>query len=452
MYNIILLAGFVLALWNILQALRRQGTRAFVLNPVVWFSIFFILIHIAVAALKNTTGGWRYSYDYSNQGLVNAALISVVGYQCAVTFLNMFSARLTARNLDVAGRQYYQFPREHVVWFIFAVGGMCLLIGSYTVFQNYGQLGDAFFADRISAGLGQGLQRSMPNFLISSSILFTYTFLSRVPELQRVRLVSGFLAVISIAIVIFYYNSINSRNSIFLLFILLGSLYLFMRPATDLFSGTFIGKVIFGAVVVVAAWSVFLNMTRTRYSRVESSYTLDRLDRLEYSMIDGAFGNDENIIWMANNNYKRHEGITYFAGFSNFVPRSMWPEKPLGAGPRMKNEIFPGSYIIGAKGNSSFTTGLLAEAWLNFGAMGIFMVLPIWALLLLFFISRVARNAYSIKVLPWMVTVVLWSTLLMYAEFAGFFVRYVFICAPLVVVGLFGSRLIQRQYRAPNKV
>jgi len=442
-YNFILLCGLLLALWNIAQGLRKGGTAAFILNPSIWFSVFFVLIHIAVASLKYSTVGWRYDYSYSEQFIINAALISLVGYQFAIILINIFSRRVIAHSLRMSEYQKHERPREHIVWFVYGVGTLTMLIGAYFFLRNYGQLEENYLSDRINAGLGQGLTRSMPNFLISSSLIFAYVYLSLAKELRRSRLLAGLLGVLSFVMVVFYYNSISSRNSIFLTLILLGSLYLFLRPAVNILSSQFIKKASVGVMLAVASWVIFTNMTRERYTFAESSYTLDRLDELETSMIYGAFGNDENIVWMANNDYKKHEGITYFAAFSNFVPRSMWADKPLGAGPRMKNEIFPGSYVVGASGNSSFTTGLFAEAWLNFGPWGLIFVLPVWVLIGLFFASGVARNTYTIKALPWMASSILWSTALMYSEFAGFFARYVFICAPLFAIGFFGTQRVR---------
>jgi len=439
-YSIILFCGLLLAVWNITQGVRRGGTAAFVLDPVVWFSIFFVIIHIAVAGLKFTLNDYNYGYNYDRQMIITAALISIVGYQFAVICSNIFARRLIAKNLRQAEYRRTHTPNEHVVWYIYAVATVTLFIGIFYFLRNYGQLDENFLADRISAGLGQGLARSMPNFLISSTLIFAYISLSLSPELVRSKMIAGALGLLSLTIVIYYYNSISSRNSIFLTLILLGSLYFFLRPSVNIFSAQFIRKGIFALLLAIAAWAVFTNMTRDRYTFVDSSYTLERLDELEMSMIDGAFGNDENIVWMANNSYTRHEGITYLAAFSNFVPRSVWPDKPLGAGPRMKNEIFPGSYVVGAAGNSSFTTGLFAEAWLNFGPWGLAFVLPVWALIGLFFASGIARNLYTIKALPWIASGVLWSTALMYSEFAGFVARYVFICTPLFAVAFFGTQ------------
>lgn len=439
-YNTILLCGFLLAVWNIGQCLRKGGTAAFVLNPVIWFSIFYVIIHVAVAGLKYNTSGWRYSYTYDEQLIINAGLITLLGYQFAVIVVNVFWRKIIPSNLSVAHYKRDYMPREHIVWYVYGVGVLTLAIGTFFFLRNYGQLDDNFLADRINAGLGEGLNKLMTNFLISSSLIFAYIYLSMSSELRRSRNVAAVLCLISFVMILYYYNSINSRNSIFLTLILLGSLYLFMRPALNVFSGKFIRKVFVAFMLAVGAWAVFTSMTRDRYTFTESSYTLDRLDELETSMIYGAFGNDENIVWMSNNNYTKHEGITYLAAFSNFVPRSVWPEKPLGAGPRMKNEIFPGSYVVGAAGNSSFTTGLFAESWLNFGAWGFVFVLPIWALIGLFFASGVARNLHSIRALPWIVSTILWSTALMYSEFTGFVARYVFICAPLFAIAFFGTQ------------
>jgi len=89
-YGIILFCGLLLAV-------------------VVWFSIFFVIIHIAVAGLKFTLDDYNYAYNYDQQIIISAALINVVGYQFAVICSNIFARRLIAKNLRQA-----EYQRTHI--------------------------------------------------------------------------------------------------------------------------------------------------------------------------------------------------------------------------------------------------------------------------------------------------------------------------------------------------
>lgn len=60
---------------------------------------------------------------------------------------------------------------------------------------------------------------------------------------------------------------------------------------------------------------------------------------------------------------EKHWGSTYVTIFTNFIPRSIWPEKPDPGGVIFTNEYAPGLYDE----YSHYTTGLYPEAIINFG-------------------------------------------------------------------------------------
>ncbi|MEZ8724702.1 O-antigen polysaccharide polymerase Wzy, partial [Vibrio pomeroyi] len=88
------------------------------------------------------------------------------------------------------------------------------------------------------------------------------------------------------------------------------------------------------------------------------------------------YGSSENLLYLYDNN-KPSEllyGQSYLAALVGFVPRAFWSEKPLGGGPFMKNQISENSYDLTSGQNiSSVTTGALAEAYINFGMLGVFL-------------------------------------------------------------------------------
>ena len=63
------------------------------------------------------------------------------------------------------------------------------------------------------------------------------------------------------------------------------------------------------------------------------------------------------------NHVEKHYGLTYLTVFTNFVPRSLWPEKPPPGGVVFTNEYASNMYDE----YSHFTTGLFPEAIINFG-------------------------------------------------------------------------------------
>jgi len=312
------------------------------------------------------------------------------------------------------------------------LGVIMLIIGAYAAYKNYGQLGEDYLTDRISAGVGRGLETLLPNLLLSAAAIFLYIVLKYPKLLQKQSLKALLLYIVSFAFAFTYYSSTSSRNSIFILIILSITLYGLMRPISLRFSASFLRRFLLAGVSVWIAFTGFTEITKERYSG-GGSYAAERQERLVLFMFDGAFGNDENILWLASNSFDYQFGISYIAAITNFIPRSIWSDKPLGAGPRLRNAIYPGSYVVGREGNSSITTGLFTEAYLNFGPFGLYLIPIIWALISIGFANKVARNLGSVMMLPWAVGFILWSTALMYSEFLGFFGRFVFITLPLFI-------------------
>jgi len=155
--------------------------------------------------------------------------------------------------------------------------------------------------------------------------------------------------------------------------------------------------------------------------------------------INEGFGSHENVLWLLDNRQKLELGATYFAAVANFVPRAIWPEKPLGGGPRLRNMIKPGSYVVGERGNTSYTTGVIAEAMMNFGWLGVIIIGIFHGIAISFsgkILSR-ARDAHAVLIGLFFVTA--FGISLVYSEFSGWLTRNT-----IVFVALLFSRYLSR--------
>ncbi|MFN3683607.1 MAG: hypothetical protein ACK41F_06685 [Fimbriimonadaceae bacterium] len=102
-------------------------------------------------------------------------------------------------------------------------------------------------------------------------------------------------------------------------------------------------------------------------------------------LVTEAFREYENLWYLLDHEarLKPLGGSTFLAGFVFWVPRSIWPDKPLGGGPEIVNFIWPWGYEPGRKDNrSSITPGLMAEGFMNFGAPGVLLAGGFYGLLL----------------------------------------------------------------------
>lgn len=85
-------------------------------------------------------------------------------------------------------------------------------------------------------------------------------------------------------------------------------------------------------------------------------------------------------------------GATYLTILTNFIPRSIWPDKPDTGGVVLTNRYMSGVW----NGASNFATGVAAEAMLNFGEMGLILV-PLQILLIFVIMIKVYSKIYKNK-------------------------------------------------------
>ena len=82
-------------------------------------------------------------------------------------------------------------------------------------------------------------------------------------------------------------------------------------------------------------------------------------------------------------------GTTYLSGLTFFIPRSLWPKKPdVALGPWVKEKVF--GYPV--PGNNGWPAGTIAEAYINFGALGIPLVMFLYGLFCRIFYNSFAKQ------------------------------------------------------------
>lgn len=441
LYTLTLFLFGVVLVHLLVRSLRKYGTYGVGGTPLVLFPFFVLVIHVVVPLVKFDSGVYRYASRYDSDISALLSFILLLSFCIAYVLIDkLLVAQFKKINFRKTERNRRQLIDRPV--YIFIIACLSFLIGAYGAYANYGSLDDDYLADRISAGVGRGFSTQLPNFLMSASVLLLYIRL-QLKAARWMRGLAGALFMLSMISAFIYYNSINSRNSIFIFIFLAFGVYSVLRPELIRLSTAWLRKI--GLVVVIGtAFTVLvISATQQRYSG-DNSYAEHRREHLVYYMLDGAFGNDENLIWMMSNPYDMNYGITYVAAFANLIPRAIWADKPLGAGPRLRNAIYPGSYVVGREGNTSYTTGLYTEAMLNFGVLGLVIIPALWALIATFFARKVMQNVGNVSQIMWAASLVLWSSSLMYAEFLGFFGRFVFTIIPILLAAKLGTKVSYR--------
>ena len=244
-----------------------------------------------------------------------------------------------------------------------------------------------------------------------------------------------------------YYSLISSRNS-FLLLILLGltcyaanQKQLHQKSKAKSKAKTFLMMGCIAAFILAVSYAI----TIQRYSNSDSAYAQERLRNVSLYMLDGAFGNDEALLWMQENDYSLLGGKTYLAGITNVIPRSWWADKPLGGGPELINMIYPGSYVIGAAANNSLTTGLLTEMMMNFGILGLPFAIIVWSILGNYFVYRALRSRTVVLRTFFVILIASLSSAFLYSEFLGFMVRIGAYLMPVLLISGIFPRLGQQR-------
>lgn len=430
-YLCLMLFGLGLCIFLIAKAVLAEGLRAFVSSPFCLFSVYFGLIHFLTPAVKHLSGFYRYQSSYSESTCVYIGMLTFGVYLVCWFLLRELQYRFPA-DIEVGPSYDRLFPVFAFALVLFTLGALASYQDYRTITQNVGM--DNFLSDRHEAASERGIARILSNLMVIGFTLFVSAVASDRFNLSRIIILAGMAA-----LSMYYYGLISSRNSILIL-ILFGTMSFILSSRSIRFATLQINKIGMLGIVLVSTMCVMYFITLERYSISDSSAAQERLSNASLYAMDGAFGNDEALLWLWENEFPLHMGETYLAAGTNIIPRSLWPEKPLGGGPVLINMIFPGAYEIGAKGNNSLTTGFLTEAVMNFGFPGALLVVVAWAAV----VHMVMRQLASSTSIYWRsIFLIIWVTLcsgFIHMEFLGYVVKLGMFILPLVVGALLMPR------------
>lgn len=412
--------------------LRRNGISFLFRNSIYLGSIFFIVIHLLLPILQIEVGFFRYPFDYTD---IDFLVTLFVSFAIFIAFFSIFNLTIpNINNINVKSDIFYKY-----LFFSFLI----FLIGLYfslTNLESILSMGlEAYLSDRISFGYGSAYKMLLSDWVYVAAILFFVGYY--ISESKYLAKISFFIFLISFIYTLFYYSITGNRNSIFVLLVILTSIYyLFKNKNSKMKTLT---KLVTSALVVIVFY-ILHYVGQARSSGFKSINTEDSSLKSLVESLNGAFGNNENIVWLVSNSYEYQYGITYIAALTNFFPRFLWPEKPLGAGPRLKNFIYPGNYIPGQEGNSSLTTGLITEVLMNFNFIFSLCFIVIFAFILKLIIKKFLHADNLFYILIGSILVVSISTLMLYSEFLGFFSRIFFMLLPLLIAAkIFKIRVLR---------
>lgn len=391
-----------------------------------------IFIHNVYPALQEYIGWYRYQNEYP----LNAIVVSNLYYSL---FLSVTLISCSALKKGPHHPIRIVNPNSWNRNFLFLIFASFIGIYAYAtqVTKIYASGLDQYFRNRIEYGLGNGLMTSLRNFILSViafiALLRPHISLTA-SRSKRIRILLVLFALIAFSVVT---NTIlSSRNTVFLIVVIFMVVTIVSRRQLEKPPKLSLKLSIRYISIFLAVAFIFSNMTDFRrvQSGAESKYQDSSVTEEFIKQLNGAFGNNENMLFMLSNSFEAEKGVTYLAAVTNFIPRSLWPNKPLGAGPRIRNIIYPGSYVVGRRGNSSITTGAVVESFLNFRFIGVLIIAPLIGLVLQY-AHKKSREATTIRTcLFWTITGVFVALALVYSEFLGWFARLLFTLLPLILI------------------
>ncbi|MBJ8431825.1 O-antigen polymerase [Acinetobacter pittii] len=414
---------FLILITFFANSLKGQGISFFFRNTICLGSIFFFLIHILMPILQKEVDFFRYPVIYTDFDFILSLFASFFIF---VSFFSIFNITMPSFS-QIKVQENFVFKYFIFSFFIFLIGSFFTISNLLDIFS----MGlDVYLSDRISFGYGEAYKMLLSDWVYVSAILF-FIGIYISPSTKWVGIFK-FAFLISFIYTVFYYSITGNRNSIFVILVVLSSLYFILKKKNI----SFLFKVFIGFCVSIVFYLLhYVGQQRSSGFQGGEKESTSFKDFVE--SFNGAFGNHENILWLVSNTYDYQYGVTYLAAFTNFIPRFIWLDKPLGAGPRLKNFIYPGSYIPGQEGNSSLTTGLVTEALINFNFIFSIVFVIIFAFILKLIVKKLIKSNNLLLALSGVILAICISTLMLYSEFLGFLSRIIFMILPILIAAIF---------------
>lgn len=404
---------------------RGQDGRRFA-NPICLFLISYGCLYFLAPALLIGAGRFRHATAYSESSLANALL-----------YLLLFGvAVLIGYYLAGGNIQYARFrqrpsglwkPTPRVTLLSIAIVVLVpALISVAALISKIAQYGyGAFLANRIVLETGEGyfsMLRRWPLVLL----LVVYTrglVLRRYYGQRQPIIIIALLLVLTIII-----GALNgSRTEIAMPFVMMAACYTVFSKVSRIP----LAKLVMVGVMIFVA--VLLGEIR---QQLMSGVGIDIREAAKGSTVVNLaynFGEYENLVWMMDrpDAFQYLHGRTFAAAVVGWVPRRAWPDKPLGGGPYLRNFIIPGSYDLRGHNITSYTPGLPAEAYMNFGWFGLFVAL-LYGVGLALLARWINRIAGPLTYVCWW-SIMFGMLLYLRGEFFGVTARVFMMVVPLVI-------------------
>lgn len=404
-----------------------------ILTPLGLFTLYHSFIFYLMPFLEVTFGVARFPYLFDNFNIeIYFSLFLAFIYQLSVTFV-VLSFGKTSFDYSV----FHQAAKKTTVKMnlakllctvLLAVGIFVMARLAFEYINNF-----AFFMfNRINILSGYGYFSKMLAFSIPLGIILLCGSQRNNGYLSYFAILILFLSVFIVSLLI------GSRAQALFLIPFLFMTWVFTSGKKIrlgiLFRG---GAFLFGLLVFAS----FLSGLRDDIKRDEPASYSENINfdvgKVVVEELKNSYSHTELLAFLLlhKQEIELAGGQTYVAGLVSFVPRVFWKDKPVGAGPMLANIVKPGTYSLGDReGNSSLTTGIIIESYMNFSFIGIILFSFIHGFLLskITYFSERVKDPLDIAL--FLITTHFLSMIIVNAEFLGAFSAYLFVILPLYLI------------------
>jgi hypothetical protein len=336
-------------------------------SPAFLFAIVYAILCFAIPALTIATSQYKYVGTYDPTVLVASLVYFMTfGLVAIAVFVLMGGNRLAALGPELRSAHWRYYSRSEMLLaaVILLLPALLALIYWLQLIMQHGLA--LFWIDRIRLMRGKGYLM-MP---LAWPFVFMLLYYGNA-AFQRTLSVGQKVTVIALALTVIVTAMVSgSRTTAIapILVLAVGAMLLRQRGLAP------------RAVLALTAIMVIGVLLGT----VRSAVMAQSMTHLEQNLFANVVGDlnrdlgEAETVWWVNHRRAVHEfahGSTIAAVAVGAVPRSSWPNKPLGGGPVLRNSVHPGSYnLYGTRPLSSYTPGLAGEAFMNFGWFGVIFV------------------------------------------------------------------------------
>lgn len=412
----------------------RYKIKRRILSTFSLFCIVYIFSYFFVPAYSSVYNYSRYGIEYSDMSKYITLLYSILFFLFTLIYYMVFSKRFqTIRIIKIEEMKLKTFYFFGAICFC-----LCLfsLIKISSLIFSYGL--NVFLSNRIILTSGMGYFQLLLYFPLLWTIVFVIEHFHIRSYTSWINYCKGILLVSAASLPLVVLGSRSNvlfgiiiySFSVLVVLLKTGNINHFSRKIKKI-TLILIGVILFGAS---------LGEVRQKLMAEDASNYATQEEKMPFESVVKAFSSYENLYWFFTDGNKTElqYGGTLVSVFVGPIPRSIWSEKPTGGGPVMKNHISPGSYdlALGEK-ISSYTTGLPAEGYLNFGFIGV-LIAPFILVLIVFLHESVLNNACNSLEIVVSVALLLRILGFVNAEYYGVFIHI------FVIVFFYASYRITR--------